>query len=34
MAEFDLAGQSEARARFPALDNRKLPITARETETA
>jgi deaminated glutathione amidase len=33
-AEFDLARQTEARARFPALDNRQLPITVRETETA
>jgi predicted amidohydrolase len=33
-AEFDLARQSEARARFPALDNRQLPIAVRETETA
>ena len=34
IAEFDLVKQSEARARFPALDNRQLPIIARETETA
>jgi deaminated glutathione amidase len=34
MAEFDLAKQAEARARFPALDNRQLPISAREAETA
>jgi predicted amidohydrolase len=34
MVEFDLAKQAEARARFPALDNRQLPISAREAETA
>ena len=33
-AEFDLAKLAEARARFPVLDNRQLPITVRETMTA
>jgi predicted amidohydrolase len=33
-ADFDLAQQAEARARFPALENRQLPITVRETMTA
>jgi nitrilase len=29
-ADFDPARQAEARARFPALDNRQLPIAVRE----
>jgi nitrilase len=33
-AEFDLVKQADARARFPALDNRQLPIAVRETMTA
>jgi deaminated glutathione amidase len=33
-AEFDLAQQADVRARFPALENRQLPIAIRETMTA
>jgi predicted amidohydrolase len=34
MAEFDLAKQAETRARFPALDNRRLGLPARSSATA